>query len=40
MKETHDFPMIKSSMLYVKRFHRLNLLQFETVELLKKHGKS
>jgi hypothetical protein len=28
------------SMLYVKRFHRLNLLTFQTVELLKKLGKS
>jgi hypothetical protein len=37
MKETHDFLMIKPSMLYLKRFHRLNLVKFQTMELLKKH---
>jgi hypothetical protein len=36
----HDLPMTKPSMLYVKRFHRLNSLKLQTVELLKKHGKS
>jgi hypothetical protein len=35
-----DLPMIKPSMLYVKLFHRLNLLKFQTMELLKKYGKS
>jgi len=29
-----------SSMLYVKHFHRLNLQKFQTVNLLKKRGKS
>jgi hypothetical protein len=33
-------PMTKPSMFYVLLFHRLNLLKFQTVELLKKHGKS
>jgi hypothetical protein len=32
--------MIKPFMHYVKYFHRLNLLKFQTVELLKKYGKS
>jgi hypothetical protein len=32
--------MKKPSMVYVKLFHHLNLLKFQTVELLKKHGKS
>jgi hypothetical protein len=32
--------LIKPSMLYVKHFHRLNLQKFQTVNLLKKHGKS
>jgi hypothetical protein len=27
MKEMHDCPMIKPSMVYVKHFHRLNLLK-------------
>jgi lipoate-protein ligase A len=31
--------MIKPSMLYVKHFHYLNLQKFQTVNLLKKHGK-
>jgi len=39
-KKTHDLPMIKPSMLYVKLFHHLNLQKFQTVELLYKHGKS
>jgi hypothetical protein len=38
-KPAHDFPMIKSSMLYVKFFHRLNLQEFQTVNPLKKCGK-
>jgi hypothetical protein len=32
--------MIKLSMLYVKHFHHLNLQKFQTVNLLKKRGKS
>jgi hypothetical protein len=39
-KKTHDFLMIKSSMLYVKRFHSLNSQESQTVNLLNKHGKS
>jgi hypothetical protein len=30
----------KALMLYVKHFHRLNLQKFQTVNLLKKRGKS
>jgi NADPH-dependent 7-cyano-7-deazaguanine reductase QueF-like protein len=30
----------KPSMLYVKCFHRLNSQEFQTVNPLKKHGKS
>jgi lipoate-protein ligase A len=32
--------MTKPYMLYVKHFHRLNLQKFQTVNLLKKRGKS
>jgi hypothetical protein len=39
-KTAHDFPMIKPYMLYVKCFHRLISQEFQTVNLLKKHGKS
>jgi hypothetical protein len=38
--KTHDYSMIKPSMLYVKRFHRLNLLESQTVNPLKKYDKS
>jgi hypothetical protein len=40
LKIVHDFPMIKPSMLYVKRFPYLNSQEFQIVNLLKKHGKS
>jgi hypothetical protein len=38
--KTHDLLTIKPSMLFVKLFHRLNSEAFQTVKLLKKHGKS
>jgi hypothetical protein len=40
LRKTHDFLMTKPYMLYVKHFHRLNLQKFQTVNLLKKRGKS
>jgi hypothetical protein len=39
-QKTYNFPMIKSSKLYVKLFHHLNSQEFQTVNPLKKHGKS
>jgi len=38
--KTHDYLMVKPSMLYVKRFHRLNSLESQTVNPLKKYDKS
>jgi hypothetical protein len=40
VKKTHDFLMIKPTMIYVKRFHHLNLQESQTVKPLKKRGKS
>jgi len=40
LKPARDFPMIKPFMLYVKHFYRLNSQEFQTVNPLKKHGKS
>jgi hypothetical protein len=40
LRKTHNFLMTKPSMLYVKHFHHLNLQKYQTVNLLKKRGKS
>jgi len=40
LRKTHDVLMTKPSMLYVNHFHCLNLQKHQTVNLLKKHGKS
>jgi hypothetical protein len=40
LKPACDFPMIKSSMLNVKRFHHLNSQEFQNVNSFKKYGKS
>jgi hypothetical protein len=39
-EKMHDFLMIKPSMLYDKRSHYLNLQESQTVNPLKKCGKS